>query len=233
MPRLLIEPRPYSLIRVQNSWTPFSSPRCISPLSLFLSITCCSSHPPPPREALQPRCAATALLRPPSPQAVTGGNFSPATSPQLLRLRGRASSAMNGGTSSTSSSAPALFAATATGSSWSAASSPRSPSTRPAPPSLSSDSTSTSSSGHLFGTSTTHPTPISSIEWWRSFWMASETPRRRLSMVGNTRRHLYTTQWRWHCMCPCPLRRWRNRLWTHRYRRGWERSSGCCFLQKQ
>ncbi|QCD79142.1 hypothetical protein DEO72_LG1g2781 [Vigna unguiculata] len=113
MPRLLIEPRPYSLIRVQNPRTPFSSPRCISPLSLFLSTTCCSSHPPPPCEALQPRCAAIALLRPPSPQAV-GGNFSPAMSPQLLRLRGRASSAMNGGTSSTSSSAPASFAATAT-----------------------------------------------------------------------------------------------------------------------
>ncbi|QCE13322.1 hypothetical protein DEO72_LG11g315 [Vigna unguiculata] len=74
MPRLLIEPRPYSLIRVQNLRTPFSSPRCISPLSLFLSTTCCSSHPPPPREALQPCCAAIALLRPPSPQAVASGS---------------------------------------------------------------------------------------------------------------------------------------------------------------
>ncbi|QCD94393.1 hypothetical protein DEO72_LG5g2476 [Vigna unguiculata] len=35
------------------------------------------NHPPPPREVLQPRCAATALLRPLSPQAVAGGSSGP------------------------------------------------------------------------------------------------------------------------------------------------------------
>jgi len=44
MPRLLIEPRPYSLIRVKNSRTPFSSPWCISPLSLSLQLAAPATH---------------------------------------------------------------------------------------------------------------------------------------------------------------------------------------------